>query len=83
MACFLDRQYAEGDGKWADTLFTGNGDMWALRTLSNRFVLFFFAWATVAEFFFFGHCSPYHTTVAIAVFVASLKAMQLVGLLPS
>jgi len=81
VACFLDRQYAEGDGKWADRIFTGNGDMWALRTFCNRFVLLFYAWSTGMEFAVFGHYAPYHTAVALAILVASLKAMQVVGLL--
>ena len=78
---FLDRQYGDGDGKWADVLFTGNGDAWALRTFANKFVMFSYVILTALEWFRFGHYTPYHSAITIGMVIVLLKALQLVGII--
>ena len=81
LCCFLDRQYGEGDGKWADRLFTGDGDMWALRTFSNKGAIITYGFLTVFELFMFGHYAPWFCAMWIGGLVIFLKLMQFAGIL--
>jgi len=81
LCLFADLQYGRGDGVWADRVFTGNGDAWALRTFSNKFVLCLCAVFSLLEYFMLGHHCPWYTAAMLMATYLALRLLQITGAL--